>query len=150
MCVLPVDDPIGGWQIPTTVSFLFLIVVYHTPCSIVSSCRLVSNLVVMYSFLCSNAIPPPCLTIIFTISILRLLLFRSLVSIYALSLSVFFNHVPVSIMKSVCPSSLVSTICCCLFFIDLTFTVAILILFELFLLFDLFVLGFLYLLFWLE
>ena len=115
-------------------SFLFHIVVDHTPCSIVSSCRLVSSPVVMYSFLCSNAIPRPCLDVLFTVPILRLLLCRSLVSIHALSLSVFFNQVSVRIMKSVFPSLPISTICCCSFFIDLTFTVAILILFELLLL----------------
>ena len=113
-------------------SFLFLIVVDHTPCSMVSSCRLGSNLVVMYSFLCSNAIPFPCLAALFSISILRLLLCRSLVSIHTLSSFMFFNQVSLNIMKSVFSSSLVSTICCCLFFIDLIFTVAILTLFELF------------------
>ena len=117
---------------PTRVSFLFLIVVDHTPCSIVSSCRLVSSLVVMYFFLCSNAIPPPCLAVQFTISIVRFLLCRLVVSIHALFSSVFFNQVSVSIMELVFSSSLVSTICSCLFFIDLTFTVSILILFELF------------------
>ena len=115
-------------------NFLFLTEVDYTPCSIVSNCRLVSSLAVMYSFLCSNAIPLPCLAVLFPISILRLLLCRSLVFIHALSSSVFFNQVSVRIMKSVFSSLLVSTICCCLFFIDLTFTVAILILFELFLL----------------
>ena len=109
----------------------------------VSSCRLVSSLVVRYSFQCSNAIPHPCLAVLFTVSIIRLLC-RSLVSFHALSSSVFFNQVSVGIMKSVFSSVLLSTISCCLFFIDLTFTVAVLILFELF------VIGFLYLLFWLE
>ena len=57
-----------------------------------SSCRMVSSLVVMYSFLCSNAIPPHCLAVLFTMSILWLLLCRSIVSIHALSSSVFFQQ----------------------------------------------------------
>ena len=64
----------------------------------------------MYSFLCGNAIPPPCLAVLLTI--LRLLLCRSLVSIHTLSSSVFFNQVSVMIMKLVFSSSPVSTICC--------------------------------------
>ena len=133
MCVLPIDDPIGGWYIPARVSFLFLIVVDHTLCSIVSKCKFVFSLVVLYSFLCSSPIPPPCLIVLLTVSILTLLLlFRSLVFIHALSSSVFFSQVSVSMMKSMFSSSIVPTICCCLFFIDLAFIVAILMLFELF------------------
>ena len=76
-----------------------------------------------------------------------LLVCRSLVSIHTLSSFVFFNQVSVSIMKSVFSNSLVSTISCCLFFTDLTFTVLFLCCLSYFYRFDLFVLGFLYLLF---
>ena len=61
-------------------------------CLIVSNCRLVSSLVVMYSFLCSSAILPPCLVVLFPVSVPRLLLCRSLVSIYALSSSAFWTR----------------------------------------------------------
>ena len=137
--MLPFDDPIGGWYIPVRVSFLLLIVVDHTLCSIVSDCKIVLSLVMLYSFLCSSAILPHCLIVLLTVSILRL--FRSLVFIHSLSTSVFFSQVSVSMMKSMFSSSIVLTICCCLFFTDLAFIVAILMLFELFFQLFLFVLG---------
>ena len=114
------------------VSFLFLIVVDHTPCSMVSSCMSVFSFVMLCSFLCSSAFPPPCLFILLTVSNLRLLLFRSLVFTYALSSSMFFSQVSVSMMKSMFWSSTISMICSCLFFTDHVFIVAILMWFKLF------------------
>ena len=109
--------------------FPVTVVVEHTQCLVVSNCRFVSSIVVVYSFLCSNAIPHPYLVVLFTTSILKLLLCRPLVSIHALSSSKFFNQVSVRMMKLVFSVLLVSLICCCLFFIDVTFIIAILIIF---------------------
>ena len=46
MCVLPCVDPIGGWETPSNVIFLFLTVVAQASYSIMSNSGLFSILVV--------------------------------------------------------------------------------------------------------